>query len=307
LKKRRISIGSIEGELQDAKNGILTGYLGEMRPDLDVVTISIRTTEKNESTEEAAVESENALEDALRSGLTDLTFRDLTEISYAIPDDLPIVAYARRGDPRDALILPKGRTNPDPSRPMATSTLMKAVQLRKLYPGFRFAIAKGTIPELVERVDGGHYSGIVLSSQDLILSGFEKRISRYFTELELMPDPGQGILAAQGRAEENYSYLAGFSDDRSACEAVSERVFADMVTRGRMAAASANAKIRGGQLILRGLCYDRKLKKLTGGEVSGPAEEAGALGAALAESLIAGSDSEENSDGEEERLSSHRV
>ena len=287
MKEKRISIGSIEGELSEARNEVLTGYLGEYRPDMEVVTISIRTTEKNESTAEAAAESENALEDALRSGLTDLTFRDLTEIPYQIPDELPIVAYAKRTDPRDALVLPKGKARPDPSRPMATTTLMKAVQLKQIFPDFRFAIAKGTISGLVERVDDGHYSGIVMPSSDLVLSGFQKRISRYFSEQELMPDPGQGILAAQGRAEENYSYLEGFSDEKSACEAVSERVFADMVTRGRSAAASASARIEDGTLILRGLCYDRKIKKLTRGVISGPASKAGALGASLAEKLRA--------------------
>lgn len=285
MKDKKISIGSIEGELQEARNEILTGYLGENRPDLEVVTISIRTTKKNESTAESAEQSENALDDALRSGLTDLTFRDLTEFPYSIPDELPIVAYAKRGDPRDALVLPEGKNEPDPARPMATTTLMKAVQLKKLYPGFRFAIAKDTIPELVNHVDDGRYSGIVLPCEDLILSGFGKRISRYFTEQELMPDPGQAILAAQGRAEEDYSFLEGFSDAGSACEAVSERVFADMVTRGRKASASAIAEIHGDTLILRGLCYDRQLKKLTRGEMSGPASEAGAVGAALASRL----------------------
>lgn len=290
MKGKRVSVGSIEGELQDVRNEILTGYLRETRPDLEIVTISIRTTEKNESTGEAGVKSENALEDALRSGLTDLTFRDLTEIPYSIPDELPIVAYTRRGDPRDAMVLPEGRKNPDPARPMATTTRMKAFQLKCLFPGVRFAIAKGTIPELVKRVDCGHYSGIVLPAQNLILSGFEKRITRYFTEQELMPEPGQGILAAQGRAEEDYSYLAGLSDQASACEAVAERVFADMVTRGRAADASANAKISGDQLILRGICYDRRQKKMTRGAVSGHAVEAGALGAALASRLRAGCD-----------------
>lgn len=285
MKGKKVSIGSIEGEFCEARNQVLTGYLTENRPDLEVVTISIRTTEKNEPTAGSEKESENALEDALRGGLTDLTLRDLTEIPLSVPDDLPIVAYAKRMDSRDALVLPEQKNKPDPSRPMATTTLMKAIQLRKLYPGFRFAIAKGTIADLITRLDEGHYSALVLPVVDLVQSGYEKRISRYFSRDEVLPDAGQGILAAQGRAEENYAYLEGFSDEDSACEAVSERAFADMATRGWECAVSANAEIRGETLYLRGICYDRKMKKLFRGEQKGPADKAGAIGAALASAI----------------------
>ncbi|MGI6117864.1 MAG: hydroxymethylbilane synthase [Bilifractor sp.] len=251
-----------------------------------MVTISVRTSGKKLSKEAASVESENVLEDSLRNGLTDLSFRSLTEIPYQIPDELPIVAYAKRGEARDALVLPKGKDAPDPERPMATTTRMRAIQLRKLYRGFRFAVARGSIPEMLERLDSGHYSALVLPASDLILSGFSGRISRYFAPEEIMPEVGAGILAAQGRAEEDYSFLSGFSDPKAACEAVSERAFARLMTDGEQRTVSAYAVVQGDHLVLRGLCYDKKLRKMKSGQADGSAEDAGAIGETLAKQFL---------------------
>jgi hydroxymethylbilane synthase len=282
LKGKKVSVGWLEGESSGVQNAILTGYLETARPKLEVVTISIRAEQSDEDVKKRAKAYETALENALRSGLTDVTLRPLPEIPISIPDDLPIIAYAKRTDPRDALLLPRGSHRPDRNRPMATTTMAKASQLKNLYPRVRFAIAKGSIRELLDRLDAHHYSGLVLPASTVTQAGYESRISRCFDPEELLPDPCQGILAVQGRAEEDYSYLEQFSDEATACEAVVERVFEDMVTRGWACAVSALSKVYNGELILRGRCFDRRRKAAFEGTERGRVEEAGAIGAALA-------------------------
>ena len=67
----------------------------------------------------------------------------------------------------------------------------------------------------LKKLDDGEYGALVLAAAGLKRLGLEDRISRYFTVSEIIPAAGQGILAVQGRAGEDFSYLAGFSGSGS--------------------------------------------------------------------------------------------
>ena len=75
------------------------------------------------------------LDEALRAGEVDLTVHSLKDLPGVIPEDLPLAAFSHREDPRDVLVLPAGKTEPDISLPVGTSSLRRSLQIKKLMPG----------------------------------------------------------------------------------------------------------------------------------------------------------------------------
>ena len=97
-----------------------------------------------------------------------------------------------------------------------------------------------------------------------------------------MPAPCQGIIACQGRAGENYSWLAGVNDDISRDCAIAERSFSRRIGGGCNVPVGAYAVIDGDILTLRGLYVDGDGNILRG-IVRGNRNEAEILGMRLAE------------------------
>ena len=75
------------------------------------------------------------LDEALRAGDVDLTVHSLKDLPGVIPEDLPLAAFSNREDPRDVLVLPKGKTEIDMSLPVGTSSLRRSLQIKELIPG----------------------------------------------------------------------------------------------------------------------------------------------------------------------------
>ena len=59
---------------------------------------------------------------ALREGKVDFTVHSLKDMPMETPEDLPLVAFSRRADPRDALVLPEGAKELDPHKPIGCSS-----------------------------------------------------------------------------------------------------------------------------------------------------------------------------------------
>ena len=112
--------------------------------------------------------------------------------------------------------------------------------------------------------------------------GLEARISRYFDIHEMIPAAGQGILAIQGRAGEEYPWLGGILDAEAAAAALCERAFARTLGGGCTSPVCAHAWAEDGKLRVLGLYYDENSGCWTTGEAAGETESAEDLGKALA-------------------------
>ena len=98
----------------------------------------------------------------------------------------------------------------------------------------------------------------------------------------MIPAAGQGILAIQGRAGEEYPWLGGILDAEVAAAALCERAFARTLGGGCTSPVCAHAWAEDGKLRLLGLYYDENSGCWTTGESAGETESAEDLGKALA-------------------------
>ena len=238
------------------------------------------------------------LEDALLRGELDLAVHSLKDLPMKQDERLPLVALSRRGDPRDALLLPRdadGSTVPDDgSGPIGCSSARRRLQLETLFPGRPVEPVRGNIQTRLRKLDkpdasdsSRPFSMLVLAAAGLRRLGLEGRIDRLLSPDEMVPAAGQGILACQGRAGEDYAYLDVVRDRDAEDCAAAERSFAAALGGGCALPVAAYAVAEGDILNLSGFYADETLGVRRTGRLSGPRTEAGSLGRELAARLRA--------------------
>ena len=202
-----------------------------------------------------------------------------------VPQDLPLLAFPKREVPTDVLVLPEGSKEMDPSKPIGSSSPRRNVQLARLYPEFEQKSVRGNVQTRLEKLDSGQYSALVLAYAGLKRLDLQHRISRQFTPDEMIPAAGQGIMVIQGRAGEDYSWLA-CADHREAREAAqAERAFVTYLDGGCSAPIGAYAEITDNEILLRGLYFDEASGQCRTGSIKGARGDGESLAISLAKDL----------------------
>ena len=219
---------------------------------------------------------------ALREGKVDFTVHSLKDMPMQTPEDLPLVAFSKRADPRDVLVLPEGAAEMDREKPIGCSSRRRQLQLQKLYPGFDIQPIRGNVQTRLRKLDEGQYCALVLAAAGLKRLGLEHRIHRYFSTEEILPAAGQAILAVQARKETDASVLKSFHDEDAACCARAERAFVRQLDGGCTSPVAAFAQVEGDGLTLTGLYVSPDETVVRRGILRGEKTNAEKLGADLA-------------------------
>lgn len=226
------------------------------------------------------------LDAALMDGRSDLSVHSLKDVPMELPKELPLLGFSKREDPRDALILPEGAAELDLSKPIGCASSRRILQLKKIFPNATFAPIRGNIQTRLRKLDEGQFGATILAAAGLKRAGLQGRISRIFSTEEMIPAAGQGVLAVQGRAGEDYSFLDGFFDRDSRDTSLCERAFVAALDGGCTAPTAAYAEILDGETMrLTGLFLDEDRGISVRREKSGRREDAEALGRQLAEEV----------------------
>ncbi len=228
------------------------------------------------------------LDRALREGRCDLAVHSLKDMPMEESEELPILAYSKREDRRDVLVLRKGLSSLPLYPVIGTSSRRRRLQAGILFPGARFEMCRGNLATRLQKLDSGAFDALILAAAGLKRIGYADRISRYFTVEEMIPAAGQGILAVQGRAGENAFVLEAVDCPASRVMAKAERAFVRAVGGGCSSPAAAAAVLSAGDLpgdrsmTLFGLYYEEETGRWRTGSLEGAWEEAEKLGRRLA-------------------------
>lgn len=287
---KRICIGSRESRLAVIQSEMVMEYLKKECPDREVSLLTMKTT--GDKILDRTLDKIGGkglfvkeLDRALLEKRSDLSVHSLKDMPMETPEELPIVAFSRREDPRDVLVLPAGSSEIDFSKPIGCSSLRRILQLKELYPKTEFKSVRGNVLTRLNKLDSGEYGALVLAAAGLKRLGLEDRISRYFEPEEMIPAAGQGILAVQGRAGEDYSYLEHFADREGTYAALCERAFVRFLDGGCSSPVAAHAVVENDTIYLMGLYYQESTGKYKKGTMDGFVNEAEELGIRLAKQL----------------------
>lgn len=281
----KIRIGSRESRLAVIQAELLMESFREWDREADLELVTMKTTGDkilDRTLDEVGGKGlfVKELDAALAEGRVDVTVHSCKDLPMEEDPNFPLVAFSRREDPRDALVLPLGAITLDPSKPVGCSSKRRTLQLKKLLPGIRVESVRGNVQTRLRKLDSGEYSALVLAAAGLKRLHLEDRISRYFEPEEMLPAAGQGILAAQARADFDKNCLSRFHDRDGADCARAERAFVRALDGGCSSPVAAFATVDGETMTLTGM--DEQCRKRT---VSGPRDRGEAMAVALARQM----------------------
>ncbi len=286
----KIVIGSRESALAVCQSQMVRDYIKKRNPELSVEILTMKTT--GDKILDRTLDKVGGkglfvkeLDLALLDGRSQLSVHSLKDMPMEVPHELPLLAFSKREDPRDVLVLPKGAKELDPSKPLGSASLRRILQLKELYPYMEVKSVRGNLQTRLRKLDGGEYSGLILAAAGMKRMGLEERICRYFTPDEIIPAAGQGILAVQGTLNEDYSFLEGYCDDDAWIAGTAERAFVKYLNGGCSSPVAAYGEVEGDELYLRGLYYHEADRTWNKGSIRGKVQDAAILGETLAENL----------------------
>lgn len=288
--KNKIYIGSRESRLAVIQSEMVKKAVLEANPQMEAEIVTMKTTGDkilDRTLEEIGGKGlfVKELDRALLDKRTDISVHSLKDVPMELPGELPLVAFSRREDVRDALVLPEGMTDIDFSKPVGCASKRRTLQAQELFPEASFKPVRGNVQTRLRKLEEGEYGALILAAAGLKRLGLENRISRYFEPEEILPAAGQAILAVQGRRGEDYGYLRGFADDEAWTAALCERAFVRTLNGGCTSPVAAYARIEGDKIFLQGLYYDEKDNGYLKGSLWGRRSDPEGLGKDLAKQL----------------------
>ena len=289
----KIKIGSRESALAVVQSRMVMDAIARTVPDAELELVTMKTTGDrilNKTLDQIGGKGlfVKELDQALRDDRVDVTVHSLKDMPMEVPEDLPLAAFSRREDPRDALVLPEGVSELDPSRPIGCSSRRRQLQLAALFPGVEVKPVRGNVQTRLAKLEAGEYSALVLAAAGLKRLGLEGRIHRYFSAEEMIPAAGQGILAVQTRRGMDLSFLAAVADEEATVCALAERAFVRELAGGCSSPVAAHAVVEQGTVTLTGLYVSPDETVIRRGRIAGPKEEAERMGQTLARQLKEG-------------------
>lgn len=290
MQKKKVIVGSRDSKLAVIQSRLVMESIAMAHPELELELVTMKTTgdkilDKTLDKIGGKGLFVKELDKALRAGEIDISVHSLKDMPMEVPEDLPLLAFSRRECPADVLVLPEGETTLDVKKPLGSSSPRRTAQLKNLYPDMAYRSVRGNVQTRLAKLDSGEYSGLILAHAGLKRLGLEKRISREFLPDEMIPAAGQGIMAVQGRAGEDYSFLNCVDDKTARAEALAERAFVTYLEGGCSAPIGAFAQMKGESIVIRGLYCDERSGECRTGKISGFYQEGEALAVSLARQL----------------------
>ena len=139
MNSRTVVIGSRESRLAVIQSEMVKDYIEKNNEGLKAELLTMKTT--GDIIMDRTLDKVGGkglfvkeLDRALLDGRSELSVHSLKDMPMEVPDELPLLAFSKREDPRDVLVLPEGVTELDRTKPIGCSSLRRTLQLRELFP-----------------------------------------------------------------------------------------------------------------------------------------------------------------------------
>lgn len=161
------------------------------------------------------------LEAGLVDGSLDLAVHSLKDMPALLPQELTLVAFPPREDPRDVLIsnaastlggLPSGAV-------VLTGSMRRQAQLLRLRPDLHVKPIRGNIDTRIEKWRRGEGQAVILAAAGLHrleLSGFPAHPIPASGDAAMVPAPGQGTLVLQVKRDSAAEQICSRLNDTDA-------------------------------------------------------------------------------------------
>jgi hydroxymethylbilane synthase len=171
---------------------------------------------------------------------------------------------------------------------VGTSSLRRSCALRSRRPDLEIVSLRGNVQTRLNRTRELGLAGAVLAYAGLKRLGLEREVTEVLPTTVSLPAVGQGVLAIQCRTADadTRALLAPLDDALTRVAVTAERALLARLEGGCTVPMAGHATVTDGVVHLRGFVGRPDGSAVVAGEVRGPAEQAHALGEALASDLL---------------------
>jgi hydroxymethylbilane synthase len=231
------------------------------------------------------------IEDAVLAGQADFAVHSFKDLPTAEREGLIIAAVLDRKYPEDCIVASGNVKSIEKLKKGAlvgTSSLRRAVQIKRLRRDLQVAALRGNVPTRIKKVLDGAIDAAVLARAGLERLGEADKISFCLDPKEFIPAPAQGALAVQTRrAEETVTEMVSAIDERiSRLVSLAERQILVTTKCGCHAPVGAFTEVEGESIEITAFISDAEGRRFIKEKIKGPLEEAIALAEKLANILL---------------------
>jgi hydroxymethylbilane synthase len=189
------------------------------------------------------------IDEALLRGEIDLAVHSAKDVPGLLPEGLVIVGAPPAEDARDAVVgdVRSLEDLPDGAR-VGTSSLRRRSQLLAIRPDLELASLRGNVDTRLAKLERGDYDAIVLAMAGLRRLG--SNAGAPVEADEIVPAPGQGILALEAReGDDRAASVATSITERAAVSRLeAERAVVTALDTSCRTPVGAHARFAGGRL-----------------------------------------------------------
>lgn len=236
----------------------------------------------------------------LLAGDVDLVVHSLKDLPTAPADGLVVAAIPPRADPRDALVSHAGVRLADlpAGARVGTGSPRRAAQLRAARPDLDVRPLRGNVDTRLRKVADGEFDAIVVAAAGLARLGRLDEATELLDPATMLPAPGQGALAIEGRAADLTpesllaQALSSLDDVATRAAVTAERSLLAELEAGCTAPVGAFARVEEAPGGAANLHLDAAVVSVDGAtairrSASGPVAQPVELGRRLAAELLA--------------------
>jgi hydroxymethylbilane synthase len=231
------------------------------------------------------------IEEALVSGAADLAVHSMKDMETRLPDGLAVAALAEREDPRDVLVsvtgartvsaLPAGAV-------LGTSSLRRAALVRALRPDIVIVPLRGNVETRLGRVAKGGIDATLLARAGLNRLGIEPANASPLDIDEVLPAVAQGAIGIETRADDRRmrELVEPLDHQPTRLAVTAERALLAALDGSCRTPIAALATLEAGAIRLRALVARPDGSTVHRVDVSGPEDDAAALGRSAGSRLL---------------------
>lgn len=231
------------------------------------------------------------IEEALSLGAIDIAVHSMKDMPTIQPDDLVIDCLLPREDVRDAFVsphfesiaeLPEGVT-------VGSSSLRRRSQLAYRRPDLKLVEFRGNVQTRLRKLDEGVAMATFLAMAGLRRLNMLHVVRSAIEPEDMLPAVAQGAIGVERRTgdEATAALLAAIHDRDTGWRIMAERAFLARLDGSCQTPIAGLAELSGTGLRLRGQILSPDGTRSFSGEREGPVSDGPAMGADLAEMLLA--------------------
>ena len=231
------------------------------------------------------------IEQELLDKKIDIAVHALKDLPSDETDGLETKVFLKRNDPRDVFISPNCKSIFDLKAHsiIGTSSFRRAAQLGILRKDLNIKLIRGNVDTRIRKLEQKEFDAIVLSYAGIKILGLENKISKVFSDEEMLPCVGQGVIALQNRTNDQdiLNFISKVNDITTYNCVIAEREMLKTIEGDCDTAVGGLATIDNNLITLKSELFSLDGKQKFIAKTSGELNKAREIGIKIGKELIA--------------------